>query len=64
MKIAEAVGVPADRLVRRWARAQTDSVGAQLERGARYLDLRAGWDGDSAAWRIHHALEGRRWMKF
>ena len=59
LKIAEAVGVPADRLVRRWARAQTDSVGAQLERGARYLDLRAGWDGDSTAWRIHHALEGQ-----
>ena len=59
MKIAESMGVPADQLVRRWARAQVDSVGEQLERGARYVDLRAGWEAESMSWRIHHALTGQ-----
>lgn len=59
LKIAESMGVPADQLVRRWARAQVDSVGEQLERGARYVDLRAGWEAESMAWRIHHALTGQ-----
>ena len=59
VRLAESIGVPADQLVRRWARAQSARVGAQLRLGARYVDLRSGWDGDEGVWRTHHALEGQ-----
>ena len=59
VRLAESIGVPADQLVRRWARAQSARVGAQLRLGARYVDLRSGWDGDQGVWRAHHALEGQ-----
>ena len=59
VRLAESIGVPADQLVRRWARAQSARVGAQLRLGARYVDLRSGWDGDEGVWRCHHALEGQ-----
>jgi hypothetical protein len=59
VKLAESIGVPADELVRRWARAQSTRVGEQLRMGARYVDLRSGWDGDQGVWRAHHALEGQ-----
>jgi len=59
IRIAEAAKIPIDQLVRRWAKAQSLDVGEQLERGVRYVDLRAGWDKPSGAWKIHHALTGQ-----
>ena len=58
VRLAEALRIPADQLVRRWAKAQTLSVGEQLERGIRYVDVRAGWDRDLERWAVHHALTG------
>ena len=58
VRLAEALRIPADQLVRRWAKAQTLSVGAQLERGIRYVDIRAGWNRDLERWAVHHALTG------
>ena len=55
---AERFGLPADDVVRRWAKAQTLTIGEQLRRGARYVDLRCGWTPDGE-WRTHHALIGR-----
>jgi hypothetical protein len=58
VRLAEALRIPADQLVRRWAKAQTLSVGEQLERGIRYVDVRAGWNRDLERWAVHHALTG------
>lgn len=58
VRLAEALRIPVDQLVRRWAKAQTLSVGEQLERGIRYVDVRAGWNRDLERWAVHHALTG------
>ena len=42
VQLIELLGVPVTRCIVRWSQAQTLDVGAQLRRGARYLDLRAG----------------------
>jgi len=57
VRVAEALRIPADALVRRWAKAQTATTGEQLASGVRFLDIRAGWDGEN--WRVHHALTGQ-----
>ena len=59
LKAAERLGIPADQIVRRWARAQTATVGELMARGARYLDVRCGWESSLSEWRVHHALVGR-----
>lgn len=59
LKAAERLGIPADQIVRRWARAQTATVGELMARGARYLDVRCGWESSRSEWRVHHALVGR-----
>lgn len=59
LKAAERLGIPADQIVRRWARAQTATVGELLARGARFLDIRCGWESSRSEWRVHHALVGR-----
>ena len=55
---AERRGIPAGQVITAWATAQRLSVPAQLAAGARYLDLRAGWDAASGTWRAHHAEFG------
>ena len=60
-KIARAVGIPIEELVARWAKTQKQTVFEQLRTGARYLDLRCGWQGGGdtkGTWKIHHALVG------
>jgi len=57
-KYAKMVGIPIDELVARWAKTQRQTIFEQLRTGARYLDLRCGWESSSSSWRIHHALVG------
>mmetsp|Transcript_835 Transcript_835/g.2428 ORF Transcript_835/g.2428 Transcript_835/m.2428 type:complete len:581 (-) Transcript_835:2764-4506(-) len=44
-KVAKTVGIPIEELVARWAKTQKQTVFEQLRTGARYLDLRCGWQG-------------------
>ena len=60
-KVAKTVGIPIEELVARWAKTQKQTVFEQLRTGARYLDLRCGWQGGGdtkGTWKIHHALVG------
>ena len=64
-KVAKTVGIPIEELVARWAKTQKQTVFEQLRTGARYLDLRCGWQGrgggggdKQGTWKIHHALVG------
>ena len=57
-KIIKTVGIPIDELVARWAKTQKQTIFEQLRTGARYLDLRCGWQPDTKTWKIHHSLVG------
>ena len=57
-KIIKTVGIPIDKLVARWAKTQKQTIFEQLRTGARYLDLRCGWQPDTKTWKIHHSLVG------
>ena len=55
--VAEMLDVPVWDVITPWALSQSCDVRGQLEAGARYVDLRAGWANNS--WLVHHAEVGR-----
>ena len=63
IEVAEELGIPVDRIITPWALSTRCDVLQQLRAGARYVDVRAGWDGalgERGEWVVHHAEEGVR----
>jgi len=52
LSIAEYFHVPINSMIKGWARTQNIDIKSQLEKGARYIDLRIGFVNN--IWYIHH----------
>ena len=56
IELADKLHLPVSDVLLPWALSQPVDVAGQLCMGARYLDVRAAWDGST--WRIYHGLLG------
>jgi len=57
-QLAKKVDIPMNELVSRWAKTQKQTIFEQLRTGARYVDLRCGYQKDDGSWKVHHGLIG------